>query len=82
MRIISTHTLTWSVTRPSYLEGVVRYPISTHTLTWSVTCKTSALINSLINFNSHAHVERDFPIYGRNSIPMIYFNSHAHVERD
>ena len=34
-----------------------------------------------INFNSHAHVERDaLAVYGlyRN----INFNSHAHVERD
>ena len=34
-----------------------------------------------IDFNSHAHVERDF----KDDIPFIYrndFNSHAHVERD
>ena len=33
------------------------------------------------NFNSHAHVERD---YTRDDIAnkLIYFNSHAHVERD
>ena len=35
---ISTHTLTWSVTR--YAIGKIKeYIISTHTLTWSVTAK-------------------------------------------
>ena len=33
---ISTHTLTWSVTRDGTLL-VGKYVISTHTLTWSVT---------------------------------------------
>ena len=33
---ISTHTLTWSVTRTS-LQFSIGYSISTHTLTWSVT---------------------------------------------
>ena len=33
---ISTHTLTWSVTR-FYIFLVVNVTISTHTLTWSVT---------------------------------------------
>ena len=33
------------------------------------------------NFNSHAHVERDFKLRAKcNSV--CYFNSHAHVERD
>ena len=34
--------------------------ISTHTLTWSVTLLNCPLDNFSINFNSHAHVERDF----------------------
>ena len=55
---ISTHTLTWSVTAFS-----VPFPymplISTHTLTWSVTTRFTALPLYYINFNSHAHVERD-----------------------
>ena len=34
--IISTHTLTWSVTRDHVQDGGQTY-ISTHTLTWSVT---------------------------------------------
>ena len=33
------------------------------------------------NFNSHAHVERDFGVQV-SLICMNYFNSHAHVERD
>ena len=33
---ISTHTLTWSVTKNSYAFGFL-FIISTHTLTWSVT---------------------------------------------
>ena len=35
-KIISTHTLTWSVTSPAE-KGIVSNCISTHTLTWSVT---------------------------------------------
>ena len=33
--------------------------ISTHTLTWSVTKRSFSCYTVLINFNSHAHVERD-----------------------
>ena len=37
--------------------------------------------DDLIDFNSHAHVERDD--FGKNTYkPRKYFNSHAHVERD
>ena len=55
--------------------------ISTHTLTWSVTYLAIKLLEYVANFNSHAHVERDF---FRNCYQnsLIYFNSHAHVERD
>ena len=56
--VISTHTLTWSVTT------VVRFfgqyiKISTHTLTWSVTSSAGRVCAGALNFNSHAHVERD-----------------------
>ena len=34
-----------------------------------------------LNFNSHAHVERDQSRPKRQS-HRLYFNSHAHVERD
>ena len=33
--------------------------ISTHTLTWSVTGGIAGCGETLCNFNSHAHVERD-----------------------
>ena len=33
------------------------------------------------NFNSHAHVERDYAKVG-NHLACYHFNSHAHVERD
>ena len=58
MPAISTHTLTWSVTRPNGIAGR-KFIISTHTLTWSVTSNPSRLFELLANFNSHAHVERD-----------------------
>ena len=35
--------------------------ISTHTLTWSVTCHAIIRGGHVRNFNSHAHVERDYP---------------------
>ncbi len=55
---ISTHTLTWSVTALNGNYG--GYPnISTHTLTWSVTLADWLKYENVINFNSHAHVERD-----------------------
>ena len=55
--------------------------ISTHTLTWSVTIISISRCVNAINFNSHAHVERDFGAYFNNSA-IFHFNSHAHVERD
>ena len=33
--------------------------ISTHTLTWSVTLMKYKAVAAAVNFNSHAHVERD-----------------------
>ena len=35
----------------------------------------------MVNFNSHAHVERDGRI-AKQLYPESDFNSHAHVERD
>ena len=55
---ISTHTLTWSVTE--YNKNCIdEINISTHTLTWSVTIRKKLNTYYRINFNSHAHVERD-----------------------
>ena len=58
---ISTHTLTWSVTffRIALQSSA---SISTHTLTWSVTCLHNKIGHGKRNFNSHAHVERDYEI--------------------
>ena len=55
--------------------------ISTHTLTWSVTFQPDFTTMLRLDFNSHAHVERD---QRRNlyEIWNFHFNSHAHVERD
>ena len=55
---ISTHTLTWSVTILAK-RHINHANISTHTLTWSVTIKYSLLNLLCLDFNSHAHVERD-----------------------
>ena len=56
--------------------------ISTHTLTWSVTYALDTYNVSDINFNSHAHVERDFKRVFEYYDIYRNFNSHAHVERD
>ena len=60
-KTISTHTLTWSVTLAS-LNQLGKKSISTHTLTWSVTGNSHYYISVVHNFNSHAHVERDFSL--------------------
>mgnify|MGYP006988506195 CR=1 FL=1 len=78
--VISTHTLTWSVTFPCNSHRII-FAISTHTLTWSVTQKPIYAVNSLNDFNSHAHVERD-PKLLNTAASSRDFNSHAHVERD
>ena len=56
---ISTHTLTWSVTRATFRHPYTRLIISTHTLTWSVTAIVKGNVENISDFNSHAHVERD-----------------------
>ena len=55
--------------------------ISTHTLTWSVTGLATLSVAKLVNFNSHAHVERDVLEFNSKRYRK-HFNSHAHVERD
>ena len=56
---ISTHTLTWSVTIFDIFSNAFE-GISTHTLTWSVTQSEELRVIIFFNFNSHAHVERDW----------------------
>ena len=77
---ISTHTLTWSVTDINTTVTTAGN-ISTHTLTWSVTQPGEVANAWTANFNSHAHVERDF-LTLLNMYKKSNFNSHAHVERD
>ena len=77
---ISTHTLTWSVTQTLTASHALM-DISTHTLTWSVTPIAYLKKFLSINFNSHAHVERDTR-YIMTAVRFANFNSHAHVERD
>ena len=55
---ISTHTLTWSVTK-GFGNAAEQICISTHTLTWSVTFVCISTLTTGFDFNSHAHVERD-----------------------
>ena len=62
-------------------ELATNFWISTHTLTWSVTGDKLWEFVAGINFNSHAHVERDQTLKAAHAL-MDNFNSHAHVERD
>ena len=77
---ISTHTLTWSVTRSSTDIGKVRNNFNSHA---HVERDIFPLLLILldVDFNSHAHVERDDYISMLNDA-LENFNSHAHVERD
>ena len=78
--IISTHTLTWSVTKVR--EALrLQTDISTHTLTWSVTLASISNGKAVRHFNSHAHVERDYDL-AELAGAEYDFNSYAHVERD
>ena len=52
------------------LSHVKVLAISTHTLTWSVTIPSEPAL-SRGNFNSHAHVERDYRKSGLNGYIII-----------
>ena len=43
-------------------QDMIQKRISTHTLTWSVTYIFHIYTSKCINFNSHAHVERDWSV--------------------
>ena len=77
---ISTHTLTWSVTRPIQFFAEVNVHFNSHAHVERDFFYTPFLA-ILRNFNSHAHVERD-QIMVHNVSSATNFNSHAHVERD
>ena len=76
---ISTHTLTWSVTATilHYMENHI-FQLTRSRGAWHF---ASGLTNEQLNFNSHAHVERDYTT-GAGTAIVFNFNSHAHVERD
>ena len=77
---ISTHTLTWSVTRLVFFY-VLSKDISTHTLTWSVTC--SAVPDRYIHrISTHTLTWSVTVQIGASNPTGYHFNSHAHVERD
>ena len=65
----------------SGIELAFTKDISTHTLTWSVTSVEFGALLKMLDFNSHAHVERDELVHWKYAL-TTHFNSHAHVERD
>ena len=76
---ISTHTLTWSVTDCFDLKcSLMLFQLTRSRGAWL----PLLIFNPVrVNFNSHAHVERDLSL-SRIIDDKSYFNSHAHVERD
>ena len=77
---ISTHTLTWSVTRYVHSSApAARFQLTRSRGAWRLCLHSRKHFH--LHFNSHAHVERDvaFLFYGGGT---MNFNSHAHVERD
>ena len=77
---ISTHTLTWSVTRSTAGRPDRPQDFNSHAHVERDDTPYSAL-SAGNNFNSHAHVERDDYLES-NGDYTFNFNSHAHVERD
>ena len=77
---ISTHTLTWSVTRISLLISCLVW-ISTHTLTWSVTHGFN-ICRCVIAISTHTLTWSVTWYKFRDNLNRYHFNSHAHVERD
>ena len=77
---ISTHTLTWSVTKSRSLKNF-KPGISTHTLTWSVTGEFKGFFDKLY-ISTHT-LTWSVTKWECSVEPEINnFNSHAHVERD
>ena len=80
IKIISTHTLTWSVTR----GADVIYRNAGHFNSHAHVERDAEVAKYAVkpgDFNSHAHVERDNFASGLTN-EQLNFNSHAHVERD
>ena len=78
--MISTHTLTWSVTKHPLL-GAESETISTHTLTWSVT-KSYHVVLKIILISTHTLTWSVTFFKQALQVFVADFNSHAHVERD
>ena len=79
LQSISTHTLTWSVTDSNAEQhSCGAFQLTRSRGAWH---KMAPRDGVEVDFNSHAHVERDNLLrFLLNS--YHYFNSHAHVERD
>ena len=77
---ISTHTLTWSVTLPSFSHSFSLKNFNSHAHVERDGTHQKTIITEE-DFNSHAHVERDWQMV-LNVSCFCHFNSHAHVERD
>ena len=77
---ISTHTLTWSVTRLAFEFSNACIYFNSHAHVERDHSRLQMLCN-LLYFNSHAHVERDHHVELTDG-GKYNFNSHAHVERD
>ena len=77
--VISTHTLTWSVTQcvPCFAQ-IHKFQLTRSRGAWRKGVQHG---NARVDFNSHAHVERDYIWYAYTPLKFD-FNSHAHVERD
>ena len=80
MTKISTHTLTWSVTRSSAGRPDRTEYFNSHAHV-ERDPSVSAEKSCSVYFNSHAHVERDAEPSAAD-LRRAHFNSHAHVERD
>ena len=77
---ISTHTLTWSVTKQRIYKKKY-WIISTHTLTWSV---TQTAKDAIAKYNISTHT-LTWSVTSHSFCALcvpVHFNSHAHVERD
>ena len=78
--VISTHTLTWSVTRGFRVARSQYIHFNSHAHVERDSGVEKVYKNNSY-FNSHAHVERDNSAGGAHKFHKD-FNSHAHVERD
>ena len=61
-KIISTHTLTWSVTYSGFATGTNYQDFNSHAHV-ERDLRSSVPLMKLRNFNSHAHVERDGGVF-------------------